>query len=176
MISRLSGHIGDNAAALVDGQLSAEAAERAWRHVLGCPGCRQIVEYEAWVKRQVGALTRQPDAWTPMPSNQLLGNLHSVEHQTTSAMASDETKPRATSVVVGAGAAGVLMAGMLIIGVASVGQQPRTTPDNSSRTASISNGALGLITGRTARIGDDVRLPEAQSGRHFASVSWRLPR
>ena len=51
-----SGHIGAKASALVDGQLSPTEEERAWGHVLTCPGCRRLVEHEGWTKRQLGWL------------------------------------------------------------------------------------------------------------------------
>ena len=47
----LSGHIGAKASALVDGQLSPAEEERAWSHVLTCPGCRRRVEREGWTGR-----------------------------------------------------------------------------------------------------------------------------
>ena len=61
MILKLHGHIGDNASALVDGQLSAAEEERAWQHVLGCAGCRQAVEREGWIKQRLAGLD-SPDA------------------------------------------------------------------------------------------------------------------
>ena len=53
----LSGHIGTMASALVDGQLPEAEAERAWSHVLTCPGCRRLVEHEGMVKRRLGGLS-----------------------------------------------------------------------------------------------------------------------
>lgn len=47
---------GARIAALVDGQLSAAEEERAWAHVHGCPVCREAVEREGWVKRQLACL------------------------------------------------------------------------------------------------------------------------
>jgi len=53
---RLGGHLGGRVSALVDGQLSPEAAGRAWSHVLGCSGCRDAVERETWVKGRLAGL------------------------------------------------------------------------------------------------------------------------
>ncbi|WP_030484706.1 anti-sigma factor family protein [Nocardioides aequoreus] len=64
----LSGHLGDRTAALVDGQLSADEAERAWRHVLGCPGCREAVSQQAATKRLLGGLRGAPEAPGPAPT------------------------------------------------------------------------------------------------------------
>ena len=52
----LGGHLGSLVSALVDGQLSPEATERAWSHVLGCTSCRRLVEREGWVKRQLAQM------------------------------------------------------------------------------------------------------------------------
>lgn len=65
----LSGHLGDRAAALVDGQLDPAHEERAWQHVHACPGCRQAVEQQAAAKVTLGSLGDAPDA--PGPSGWL---------------------------------------------------------------------------------------------------------
>lgn len=64
----LSGHLGDRTAALVDGQLSAVEAERAWRHVLSCPGCRDAVSQQAATKRLLGGLRGAPEPPGPRAS------------------------------------------------------------------------------------------------------------
>jgi anti-sigma factor RsiW len=56
VILNLSGHLGTNVSALVDGQLSADEEERAWSHVLTCAGCRRRVEHEGWVKQTLSGL------------------------------------------------------------------------------------------------------------------------
>ena len=50
------GHLGDRAAALVDGQLPRDQEERAWQHVLCCPGCRRLVEDQVAAKSLLGGL------------------------------------------------------------------------------------------------------------------------
>ena len=72
----LSGHIGTKASALVDGQLPPAEAERAWSHVLTCPGCRRLVEHEGMLKRRLGGLSA-PESVDPPP--QLLGSLYAVD-------------------------------------------------------------------------------------------------
>lgn len=52
----ITGHLGDKVAALVDGQLPPAVEERAWSHVHACPGCRRLVEHEAWTKRRLERL------------------------------------------------------------------------------------------------------------------------
>lgn len=62
----LGGHLGDRTAALVDGQLTELQAERAWQHVLGCPGCRQAVEQQVAAKQALGALRpAEPEPQVP---------------------------------------------------------------------------------------------------------------
>nr|MDQ6936060.1 hypothetical protein [Actinomycetota bacterium] len=73
---KLSGHIGSSASALVDGQLSPQEAERAWGHVLICPGCRRLVEREGWVKRRLSTLS---DPVRVAPPDGLVGVLSDVD-------------------------------------------------------------------------------------------------
>lgn len=58
-------HLGARISALLDGQLSAEEAERAWQHVHACHFCRDAVEREGWVKTRLAGLShdagRAPD-------------------------------------------------------------------------------------------------------------------
>jgi hypothetical protein len=69
----LGGHLGVAVSALVDGQLDAASAERAWVHVHGCGTCRRQVEREGWVKTQLASM---PGDEGPPP--QLLGSLYSL--------------------------------------------------------------------------------------------------
>jgi anti-sigma factor RsiW len=76
----LSGHIGASVSALVDGQLSAAEEERAWAHIVGCPGCRRLVEREGWTKRRLSALSAVPaQAQAPQPPQRLLGSLYDID-------------------------------------------------------------------------------------------------
>ena len=62
-------HLGDRAAAFVDGQLSPESAERATAHLAACRPCRDIVELERLTKAQLSALCG------PDPTPDLVGRL-----------------------------------------------------------------------------------------------------
>lgn len=69
----LGGHLGGSSvSALVDGQLDAEAADRAWAHVLRCPECRRLVEREGWIKRQLAGMGSNE------PSARLLDSLYEL--------------------------------------------------------------------------------------------------
>jgi anti-sigma factor RsiW len=110
-----SGHIGAKASALVDGQLSTAEEERAWGHVLTCPGCRRLVEHEGWTKRQLGWLDAPGSGSREMdPSPQLLGSLYAVD-----AWAAVDTieqrsrRRRTTAAVVGGGAVAASVLGLI---------------------------------------------------------------
>ncbi len=75
---RFGGHLGTSVSALVDGQLDPLSTERAWRHVLACPGCRRLVEREGWVKRQLAEMAGAAGA-TPPPH--LVGSLQGLDPQ-----------------------------------------------------------------------------------------------
>jgi len=49
-------HLGDKVTALVDGQLSIEATERAHGHLAGCRECRDVVEAERLMKARLSVL------------------------------------------------------------------------------------------------------------------------
>lgn len=109
----LSGHIGTKASALVDGQLSASEEERAWSHVLTCPGCRRLVEHEGWVKRQLGSLSVS-DGNDPPP--QLLGSLYAVDAwAAVDHIERQSRRRRAKVVLIGGGAVGACVLGLLTV-------------------------------------------------------------
>jgi anti-sigma factor RsiW len=116
VILKLHGHIGSTASALVDGQLSPEEEERAWKHVLGCPGCRRLVEREGWIKQRLAGLGAAPSAFAPPP--RLLGSLYDVDAwATVDEIERRSTRRRAASVLVGAGS--VSLAVMAVVAVTS---------------------------------------------------------
>ena len=73
----LSGHIGTKASALVDGQLSPAEEERAWSHVLTCPGCRRLSSTRAGPSASSARCSATPRPAGPPP--QLLGSLYAVD-------------------------------------------------------------------------------------------------
>jgi anti-sigma factor RsiW len=62
-------HLGDRAAAFVDGQLSPESADRATAHLAACRPCRDLVELERLMKARLTALCG------PDPTAELVGRL-----------------------------------------------------------------------------------------------------
>jgi anti-sigma factor RsiW len=160
VILKLHGHIGSTASALVDGQLSPAAEDRAWKHVLGCPGCRRLVEREGWVKQRLAGLAA-PGTFPAPPA--LMGSLYDVDAWA----AVDEierrsTRRRAATALVGAGSVGLAVIAVVAVTSAPAGlgevpgnQAPAmidntTTPvrDNpgTGATADVENAAFG---GRT---------------------------
>jgi anti-sigma factor RsiW len=116
----LSGHIGAKASALVDGQLPPSEEERAWSHVLACPGCRRVVEHEGWTKRQLGSLGAQTSD-DPPPA--LLGSLYAVDAwATVDSLERRSTRRRTTVALVGGGAVGAAVLGLVTAYGAGVGR------------------------------------------------------
>jgi anti-sigma factor RsiW len=71
----VNGHLGNQVAAFVDGQLDYPRRERALRHLSGCAECRAAVEQQRWVKARVQTL---PSA---EPSASLLSSLTQVRDE-----------------------------------------------------------------------------------------------
>jgi hypothetical protein len=63
-------HLGDRVAALVDGQLTSDAVQRAHSHLSGCPDCRELVEVERLTKSRLATLG------PPEPGIELLTRLY----------------------------------------------------------------------------------------------------
>jgi anti-sigma factor RsiW len=157
----LSGHIGAKASALVDGQLSAAEEERVWSHVLTCPGCRQLVEHEGYVKRSLGALS-SPGAADP-PSD-LLGSLYAVDATAVNAAADawaavdqierQHRRRRTTAVALGGGAVGACMLGLIAVtgGPAVRSDVPRPSPAmiRGDQPRGPVGSPIGVETDRTA--------------------------
>lgn len=121
MILWFSGHIGSNASALVDGQLSPGDEERAWQHVLGCPACRRLVEREGWVKQRLAGLAAGPTA-VAAPAG-LLGSLYDVDAwATVDEIERRSKRRRATVALVGAGSVGVAVMAMMSVTAPPVGR------------------------------------------------------
>jgi anti-sigma factor RsiW len=62
-------HLGDRVSPLVDGQLDADAAERALIHITGCAECHDAVEIERLTKRRLATLG------VPLPGNDFMHRL-----------------------------------------------------------------------------------------------------
>ena len=141
----LSGHIGTKASALVDGQLSPAEEERAWSHVLTCPGCRRLVEREGWIKRQLGSLS-SPRMVDPPP--QLLGSLYAVDAWAAVDQIEQQSRRRRTAVaVVGGGALGACVLGLLTVTGGFSGGDTPARPSPAMIRGEQPRGPIGSPTG-----------------------------
>lgn len=116
------GHLGSRVSALLDGQLPAEEAERAWAHVHACHACRDLVEREGWVKTRLAGLGLDPDAGAAPESlkGSLLGSPLLPAHSAFPTSPLVEIRPRRQLglVAIGGGAVGAAVMGVLALGVA----------------------------------------------------------
>jgi len=142
----LSGHICSKVSALVDGQLPPSEEERAWSHVLTCPGCRRLVEHEGWTKRQLGALCGS-SVMDPPP--QLLGSLYAVDAWS----AVDEIEKRSrrrrtTAVIVGGGAVGACVLGLVTVAGGPTSRDVPARPSPATIRGEVTtHGPAGSSTG-----------------------------
>ena len=151
----LSGHIGAKVSALVDGQLSSVEEERAWSHVLACPGCRRLVEHEGWTKRQLGLLSDEPPRQSAPPA-QLVGSLYDVgAWATVDGIERRSTRRRAAVVLVGGGAFGAAVFGLVAVTGPTLGGEVPTRPS----PATIRGDAPGTTTGSST--GAEASIPAA---------------
>jgi anti-sigma factor RsiW len=135
-MSFLNGHLGDRVSALLDGQLPAEEAERAWAHVHECHACRDRVEREGWIKRRLAGLSYDAGATA---SDRLKGSLLDASELTPGEcfLAVDHQRRNAALAVVGGGAIGAAVMGVLALGAA-----PASAPTTARPTPVVSVGAV----------------------------------
>jgi putative zinc finger protein len=137
-------HLGDRAAALVDGQLSPDAADRATAHLATCRPCRDLVELERLIKHRLAALRG------PAPSSDLVGRLLAMGGPAgplpprpghVPGMPRPQTVPVHSTAGAGAGAGG------------GVGLAPRTAARPARRPAATRPGGRpAVLTPRRARL------------------------
>jgi anti-sigma factor RsiW len=141
----LSGHIGSKVSALVDGQLPPAEEERAWSHVLTCPGCRRLVEREGWTKRQLGSLCG-PSLMDP--PQQLLGSLYAVDAWSAVDEIEKRSRRRRTTVaLVGTGAVGACVLGLVTVAGGPTSREVPTRPSPATIRGELSHGPAGSPTG-----------------------------
>jgi anti-sigma factor RsiW len=157
VIPKLHGHIGSAASALVDGQLSPVEEERAWKHVLGCPGCRRLVEREGWLKKRLAGLGAA-EAFAPPP--RLIGSLYDVDAwAAVDAIERRSTRRRVATALVGAGSVGLAVMAVMAVtappagrGEIPVDQSPAMIggtatpvgdPGGTGATADVDNAGFG---------------------------------
>jgi anti-sigma factor RsiW len=173
----LSGHIGASVSALVDGQLSAEEEERAWAHIVGCPGCRRLVEREGWTKRRLSSLSAVPvEAQAPQPPQRLIGSLYDIDAWAdVDQIEHAGRRRRAAVAVVAVGSVGAGVLGIVVATSppASRDEVPGTPSPATIRSEVRNSGPLGgdaalgfgLGTGRTVERPDNRPLAGHRAAR-----------
>lgn len=152
----LTGHIGSSVSALVDGQLSATDEERAWSHVLTCPGCRRLVEHEGWTKTRLQVLSVPDRAHTATPSS-LLGSLYDVDAWTeVDRLERVSARRRTVAAVVGVGSLGFAVLGLVAATSPPVG---RGEVPGAPSPAMIRSELIGPSVGAGVGIGTGVTQP-----------------
>lgn len=127
-------HLGSRVSALLDGRLPAAEEERAWAHVHECNPCRDLVEREGWVKTRLAGLSFADRSECEAPDrlkHSLLaasgcGSALTPPQFPTSG-ASVWSRHRSL-VVIGGGAAGAAVVGVLALGAAGTPQLERRAP------------------------------------------------
>jgi hypothetical protein len=117
----MMGHLGARVSALLDGRLSADETERAWAHVHVCHACRDLVEREGWVKTRLAGLSSATGAAPDHLKGSLLGGgaLDAQPGEDPFATPGGDHARRAAGVVVlGGGAVGIAVMGVLALGAA----------------------------------------------------------
>lgn len=116
-MSLLNAHLGNRTSALLDGQLPADEAERAWAHVHQCHTCRDRVEREGWVKRRLAGLSYDAGATA---SDRLKGSLLGASELTPGEcfLGVDHHRRNVALAAVGGGAVGAAVMGVLALGAA----------------------------------------------------------
>lgn len=129
-------HLGSRVSALVDGRLPAAEEERWWEHVHSCHPCRDLVEREGWVKTRLASLSFDPGAAPDRLKHSLMG--------TTPALRPEHlpiARPRHRGLaMIGGGAAGAAVVGVLALGAAGAPHVERRAPASDlSRPVTTSN-------------------------------------
>ncbi|HEY0889695.1 MAG TPA: hypothetical protein VGE38_08805 [Nocardioides sp.] len=133
------GHLsGARVTALLDEQLSAEEADRAWAHVHGCHACRDRVEREGWVKRRLACLSFDSAGGAPEAlKGSLRGGLPVTPGD--AFLFSDAHRGRRTVglAAIGGGAVGAAVMGVLALGAAPASAPTTDRPVPSTSIASV---------------------------------------
>ncbi len=169
-------HLGVRVSALLDGRLPAAEAEKCWAHVDVCPPCRDLVEREGWLKRQLAGLSvAQPAVPLGLKAQLCATSLTPPEREVHRAW----SRPM---VAMGGSALGVAVIGAIALGtgapmprgpVASVGggtPSPSQSRPVSGESAAGTSGATSGAGGESRRSRAQHSLVAALDGRACARV------
>lgn len=117
-------HLGARVSALLDGRLPAAEEERLWEHVHTCHPCRDLVEREGWVKTQLAGLSFDGGAAPARLKDSLLCPTPAAGPESF-----PHPRPRHRGLaLIGGGAAGAAVVGVLALGAAGTPQVERRAP------------------------------------------------
>lgn len=165
------GHLGARASALLDGQLSPAEAEEAWAHVYACHACRDLVEREGWVKTRLAGLSGGTGR-TGAASADLKGSLLSLtpgERFLVESRSRGGVRRGLSVVVLGGGALGAAMAGVLALGFA-----PGTPPASDRRppASRVETPAANDAAGDSDRVGPARDVMPASTVSPLSGAAW----
>ncbi len=132
----MSGHLGRDVSALLDGRLSAEETEAAWDHVHGCHLCRDEVEREGWVKTRLSTLSFGNDGAPDHLKGALLGMppgdyyLGAPRHGGGQSDMGNRSRGRRAAGIAALGGGAV---GAAVVGVLALGTAPADVPNIERR-------------------------------------------
>jgi len=163
------GHLGARVSALLDGQLPPAEAEEAWAHVYDCHTCRDLVEREGWVKTRLAGLS----GGTGPASSDLKGSLLNLtpgERFLVEAGSRGDARRGVGAVVLGGGALGAAMAGVLALGLTPGSAPPndRRPPASRVETPAASDGSA---SDPTDRVPAQAVMPAA-TAESFGGTPW----
>lgn len=123
-------HLGARVSDLLDGRLSAAEEERCWAHVHECHSCRDLVEREGWVKTRLA----QFSSGTVPASDALKHSLRGADVALPPAFPTAGRSRSLGLAVLGGGAAGACVMGVLVLGIAAPTRvEPRPPVTDLSR-------------------------------------------
>ncbi|KRF36705.1 anti-sigma factor family protein [Nocardioides sp. Soil805] len=121
-------HLGPRVSALLDGHLPPAEEERLWEHVHACHPCRDLVEREGWVKTQLAGLSLDPGAAPAGLKDSLMCPTSALRAGTfPTSLPTGRSRHRGLAMI-GGGAAGAAVVGLLALGAAGSPQVERRAP------------------------------------------------
>ena len=141
-------HLGSRVSARLDGRLPAAEEERCWSHVHACHPCRDLVEREGWVKTRLASLSFDPGVAPDGLKDSLMGTSSALRPARL-----PTARPRHRGLaMIGGGAAGAAVVGVLALGAAGAPQVERRAPTSDlSRPVTSSNVDPQVRPARRAR-------------------------
>ncbi len=120
-------HLGARVSALLDGRLPAVEEERLWEHVHTCHPCRDLVEREGWVKTQLASLSLDRGAAPARLKDSLMSPAPALRPEPFPTAHPARHRHRGLALI-GGGAAGAAVVGVLALGAAGAPQIERRAP------------------------------------------------